>query len=177
MESAGQFALARHAYEQIIWRYPKDGFADMSRMGVQRTKVLALDESGDEAGAKAAFDGVFNDFNGHSYLPAHVMWTAEGYYRMACKAEQQGDNARSKKLFNKSLQTLDVVNTKFPTSEEVPNALYLSAECHYQLNDYQAALNLFQNVTDGYPKSQMAGNALYMVAQSNQMLKESGAIS
>jgi TolA-binding protein len=48
LEGAGQFALARQAYEQIVWRYPKEAWADMSRMGVQRTKVLAFDEIGDE---------------------------------------------------------------------------------------------------------------------------------
>ena len=52
LESAGQFALARQVYEQIIWRYPKEAWADMSRMGVQRTKILAFDEIGDEASAE-----------------------------------------------------------------------------------------------------------------------------
>lgn len=177
VESAGQFALAGQVYGQIIWRYPKNDFADMSRMGVQRTKVLALDESGDEAGAKATFDGVFKDFKGHSYLPSNVMWTAEGYYRRACKAKETGDTILAKKLFDKTMQTVDVVLTQFPASEEVPNALYLSAECHYQLNDYQKSAEIFQKVADGYPNFQMASNALFMVAESHQVLKKSGAVS
>jgi TolA-binding protein len=177
LEATGQFVLARQVYEQIIWRYPKEAWADMSRMGVQRTKALAFDEIGDEASAKSTFDGVLSDFKGNSYLPSHVMWTAEGYYRKACKAREKGDTALAKKLFNKTLQTLDVVNTKFPASDEVPNALYLAGECYYQLEDYQKSADTFQKVADSYPKFQMAGNALFMVAESQQMLKKSGVVS
>jgi len=177
LEAMGQFAIARQVYGQIVWRYPKDSFADMSRIGVERTKVLAFEEIGDETSADSTFNNILNDFKDNSYLPSHVMWTAEGYYKMACKAREKGDVTLTKKLFDKTTTTLNVVLTQFSGSTEVPNALYLSAECHYQLNDYQVAADLFQKVADGYPKFQMAGNALYMVAQSNQNLKESGVIS
>ena len=163
LESAGQFALARHAYEQIIWRYPKDGFADMSRMGVQRTKVLALDESGDLTSAQSTFNGILNDFNGHPYLPAHVMWTAEDYYRKACKAQEQGDIVNTKKYFDKTLQTLDVVNTKFPASTEIPNALYLAGDCYRRLGEYQKSVEFYQKIVDKYPADGRAGRSLFMV--------------
>ncbi|MGA2679385.1 MAG: tetratricopeptide repeat protein [Sedimentisphaerales bacterium] len=177
LETAGKFDLARQVYGQIIWRYPKDKFADMSQIAVQRTKVFSFDESGDETSAQSTFDDVLNDFKGNPYLPAHVIWTAEGYYRRACKAKENGDSALAKKLFDKTMVTLDVVLTQFPASTEVPNALYLEAECHYQLNDYQPAADLFQKVADGYPNFQMASNALYMVAETYQVLKKAGAVS
>jgi TolA-binding protein len=105
------------------------------------------------------------------------MWTAEGYYRKACKAKEKGDSALAKKLFDKTMATLNVVNTKFSASDEVPNALYLAAECHYQLGDYQKSADTFQKVADGYPKFQMASNALSMAAESHQVIKKSGAVS
>jgi TolA-binding protein len=177
LESAGQFALARQIYEQVIQQYIDSEQADMARMAVQRTKVLVLDESSDETSAKSIFDSTLNDFKGHSYLPTNVMRTAEGYYRMACKARENGDSSLAKKLFDKTMATTDVVRTKFPASTEVPNALYLAAECHYQLNDYQTAADLFQKVADDYPNSQMASEALYMVAETYQDLKKTGAVS
>ena len=134
-------------------------------------------KSGMKQAQKSTFDSVLNDFKGNSYLPSHIMWTAEGYYRRACKAKEKGDNVLAKKLFDKTMATLDVVNTKFATSDEVPNALYLAAECRYQLNDYQTAADTFQRVADGYPKFQMASNALFMAAESHQSLKKSGAVS
>ena len=99
LEELGQFAPARYVYEQIVWRYPKEEFAAMSRMGVQRTKILAFEEMNDVAGEKAAFDKMLSDFNGHSYLPSSVVWTAEGYYRKALKFDNGGDNAGARKYF------------------------------------------------------------------------------
>jgi TolA-binding protein len=177
LESAGQFALAKQMYEQIMWRYPKDGFADMSRIAVQRVRGLALDESGDETGAKAAFDGVFEDFKGHTYLPSHVMWTAEGYYRRACKVQDGGDKIAAKKLFDKTLQTLDIVNTSFSASEEVPNACFLAGDCYRRLGDYQKSIEFYQKVVDRYPSYNRAGRALFMVGRNLENMQTLDLVS
>jgi TolA-binding protein len=169
--------LAKQVYEQVVWRYPKDGFADLSRIAAQRVKGLALDENGDEAGAKAVLDGVSKDFKGHAYLPANLMWTAEGYYRKACKAEQQNDSARSKKLFDKALQTFDMVMTNFPASDEIPNACFLAGECYNHLGEYKKSMESYQKVVDKYPADSRAGRSLFMVGRNLEEMQASGLVS
>jgi TolA-binding protein len=177
LESAGKFALAKQVYEQIIWRYPKDKFADMSRIAVQRTKGLALDESGDETSAKSIFDSVFKDFQGHSYLPANVIWTAEGYYRRACKAQDRGDDVSAKRLFDKAINILDIVNTSFSSSEEVPNACFLAGDCYRRLGDYQKSIESYQKVVDRSPSYSRAGRALFMVGRNLEDMQTLGLAS
>jgi TolA-binding protein len=168
LESACQFTLARQIYGEVVARYPNDKYADLCRIAAQRTRGLALDESGDEAGAKIIFDGIASDFKGHSYLPANAMWTAEGYYRRAFKAEQRGDHDKSKTLYSKTIQTLDIIITNFSSSEEVPNACLLAGDCYRRLSDFQKSIEFYKKVVDKYPADRRAGLALFMVGANLQ---------
>ena len=177
LEEAGKYALARQVYEQLVWRYADSKHADMAKLAVPRTKLLAFDETGDETSANSIFDAMLQDFKDHSYLPSSVILTAEGYYRRSQKTKEKDETFPANRLINKTMQTANIVKARWPNSIEVPNALFLVGECHYQLKDYQKSADIFQQVVDGYPNSEMAVNALFMVAESYRTLKETGGVS
>jgi TolA-binding protein len=96
---------------------------------------------------------------------------------MAYKAKEKGNNILTKKFLDKTIATLDIVNTSFSASDDVPSALYLTAQSQYLLGDYENSTSTFLKVAESYPKFQMASNALFKAAEIQQMLKESGLIS
>lgn len=66
----------------------------------------------------------------------------------------------------KFLQYIESFQTKFPSSSNAPEVLYLAGNVHYLAKAYDAAITTFQKIISTYSKTQFSSKALRMLAKT-----------
>jgi TolA-binding protein len=89
--------------------------------------------------------------------------------------QEEQDYAFSYGLFDDKLYQLSFEQFKkfidqYPNSVKRPDAIFLSAESQFRLNQYQSAISIFKNFTQDYPKHKLRLDALFRLGEMNYAL-------
>lgn len=167
---------AQELYEYIRDNRPDDEYAALAGAKIGQIQLRL----GDDAAARAIFDGVLSDFAGHPILPKAVLLMANGYWESAFLEPRQNlqTTERAKEYFRKAIAEYEKIITQFP---EIPHttavAYYLAAECYYRLGQYEQAIEYYQEVADNWPEYTHAWLAQLKIAKMYKWLLGAGAIS
>ena len=167
---------AQELYEYIIDNGRDDKHAALAGANIAEIQLRL----GDDAAARAIFDGVLSDFASHPILPQAVLIMAGGYWDRAFLEPRQNlqTTERAKEYFRKAIAEYENIITQFP---EIPHttavAYYLAAECYYRLGQYEQAIEYYQEVADNWPEYTHAWLAQLKIANMYKWLLRAGAIS
>jgi len=105
-------------------------------------KARASFQSADYATAVQLFDEIVKQSPKHELADNSVYWSGSSRYEM-------GEYLRA-------IDTLQLLSTKYPKSDKVPDGLYKIAEAYRALNDKVSARAYCSRVLEQYPKSEVA---------------------
>lgn len=83
-------------------------------------------------------------------------------YEMGMDLYEKGD-------FNKALQFFDILRAVYRGTEKGELLTYYSANCYFQLKDYNIASYYYKQYTQMYPRAEKAEEALFLAAYCNYM--------
>ena len=83
-------------------------------------------------------------------------------YEMGMDLYEKGD-------FNKALQFFDILRAVYRGTEKGELLTYYSANCYFQLKDYNIASYYYKQYTQMYPRGEKAEEALFLAAYCNYM--------
>ena len=181
-----RFENSKQIYEQIIRDYPNSSWAKKGRMSMAMSEAMLLIMSGKYVEAKEATDKMAVDFAGRPDLPEMLYWITDRYERVgkyedAKRNYQQiaqnfpdspfADKARlgvSKENAISLIMSKDFVGAKaaidklvvdFAGRSELPETLYWITERYEQINKFDEAKGVYQQMIQKFPDSPYAEKA------------------
>ena len=74
------------------------------------------------------------------------------------------------KLYQLSFEQFKKFIDQYPNSIKRPDAIFLSGESQFRLNQYQSAITIFKNFIQDYPKHKLRVDALFRLGEMNYAL-------
>jgi len=182
--SNNHFEDAKQVYQQLVQMYPDSPWFDKAQLGISRVGVLSLIVAEDYNQADMALDEMIADFNGHPLLTEAVFLIGDEYYNEAFdnrdeSSKEQSDEIKGK--FLKAAKVYEKIIDEMPESiPYTPDAWYLSGVCFYynepNYDNYQKAIDCFENLVDKWPDNQHAASALGLTGVCYDKLQMKGLV-
>jgi len=194
-ERAKRYEKAKSIYQQVIQQYPDSPSAGRAQLGVKRTNILSLVESGDNSAAQA-IGSLIIDFPGHPDL-------SEALYDIANRYERAKKYEEAKSIYQQVIQqypdsshagraqliipkinifsliesgnytgaqtALDKLIADFSGHSYLPAVLSEIARRYEKLDKYEEAKSIYQQIIQQYPDGSYAGDAEVKIVK-NQIL-------
>ena len=161
-------------YQYVIDNWPDTEKAMWSQTNMGNIKL----ELGDENAARAIFDKVLADFEGHPVLPNAVNLMAYGYYRKALSKNKQGLDELTKWYYQKTITECERIVNQLPeTDQTTAEACYYCGICYDRLGQHKKAMQYYRKVVDNWPGHKLAPSAQSRIAKAYKWLLRAGVIS
>ncbi|MCH7556424.1 MAG: tetratricopeptide repeat protein [Planctomycetes bacterium] len=166
---------AQELYEYIRDNHSGNKVAVLARVDIGQIQL----RQGDDAAARAIFDGVLADFSGHSILPKAVHLMAEGYREQALFEHKQYLDAKADDHFLKALAEWERIIYELPETHRntTAQAHHFAAECYRRFGQHQKAIEHYQKLADYQPDYPYASRAPSMVRLIKRYIKNMEEIS
>ena len=156
------YGRANELDQYVIDRWPKDVQAMWAKMDIAKTNIAL----GNYAAADKTVDILIADFSDQPELPTAIFMLGEQYYNQAFSFENQGKTAEAKSNFRKATGTLDRIIHELPeTRYATADAHFMAGLCHQQLQEYEKAIEYYEQVVGNWPDYERADQALFRTAQ------------
>jgi len=164
---------AQELYEYIRDNRPDDEYAALAGAKIGQIQLRL----GDDAAARAIFDGVLADFSGHPILPKAVLIMAGGYWERALLRERQGRYEQANTDYQETIAQCEMILRQFTENPRISaEACYFSGASYTRLGDYQTAIEYYQMVVDNFPDFGLAWSAQFLIGHITKNLRNEGII-
>jgi len=158
-----EYILAASEYQRLIKTFPSSEYVDDAKykLGLCYFKLSPKYSLDQEYTIKAIqqFQEFLEDYHNSPLAPEVQEKLVEARTKLAHKVYAAADQYRKMGIYKSAIIYYDLVLQKYYDSKFAPKALYWSGICYEKLDQYDEALDVFQNFVKKYPKDEMVSRA------------------
>ena len=174
-KGVNRFQDSQNLYQRIIKLYPESNAAKKAVLDIEKSRALALMESGNDDGVLSAVNAMLAKFSNQRTYLSHVISReiAMQYYRKGLQADP---NHAGSSLRNATAIWDKVIN-QLNGPDVTAEACCYAGDSYLKLGEYKKALSCYQKVIKGYPMCRFNSRALAMAGHTYEVMKQSKLIS